>query len=356
MRTAEPTPDLNERERRVLQALVDEHIATAEPVGSKALSALAELGVSSATVRNVLGALSELGLIAQPHTSAGRVPTDRGLRYYVDSLLTLQRPTDQEHDEIRARINEAGAVDEALREASRVLSHLSHQTSLVVIPRPESARIRHVELLRLRDDAVLLIVVTAEGKVQNRLLEWRGPGSPIGDTAPRPEELVALGHKLKELLIDRSLEEGHTTLQRRIEDARTELSAVERRVLVLAERGLAHVDVDAGVHVEGTSHLLEGSSDELGVKRARDLLAFLEEHDRLRTVLGRAVRAPGVQIFIGEENPASPLVEKGVVAAPIGSGALGVLGVIGPRHLDYARVVPLVDLTAQVVARVLSRG
>ncbi len=226
MRAPEPPPDLSERERRILQALVDEHIATAEPVGSKALSEISDLGVSSATVRNVLGALSDHGLIEQPHTSAGRIPTDRGLRYYVDSLLTLQRPTEREQGEIHSRIAEAGAVDEALREASRVLSHLSKQTSLVVTMRPEGSRIRHVELLRLRDDAVLLIVVTAEGKVQNRLLEWRRQSTPM-DVAPSQAELTALGNRLSELLVGRTFEEGQAAVLAEIAAAQSELSALE---------------------------------------------------------------------------------------------------------------------------------
>jgi heat-inducible transcriptional repressor len=353
--------DLSDRERRILQALIDEYISTASPVGSKALVELTDLSVSPATVRNVLAALAEQGLIDQPHTSAGRVPTDRGLRYYVDSLLELQQPSAEVHDQISARIGEASEVQESLREASRVLSRLSRQTSLVIALQPDSAPIQHVELVRLRDDAVLLIVVTAEGKVQNRLLDWSKPlgggqdAGHIREPAPTRAELVLLSERLSGLLIGSTFEEGQQTIATMLADARAELSRVEKRVLTITHGGLSASDA-ADVHVEGTAHLLQGPADQEAVRRTQELLSFLDEHDRLKNVLARAIEAPGVRVFIGEENPAAQLIERGVVTAPISGGSgqrLGMLGVIGPRHLDYARVVPLVDLTARVVARVL---
>ncbi len=326
---------LSERERQVLQALVDAHIQTAEPVGSKALSQMTEIGVSSATIRNVLAALHEKGLIEQPHTSAGRVPTDRGLRYYVDSLLRLQQPGDDVRGEIAGRIAEAGAADVALREASKVLMRLSRHTTLIVSSRPEHSRLRHVELVRLRDDAVLLILVTAEGKVQNRLLEWRGD---LIERAPDAPSLERSARRLTELVQGRTLEEAGDVLVR-------DLDALEKRVV----RAMA-AQQEPEVHVEGAAHLLEDAN----VERTRELLALLEEGARVKAILEQAARAPGIRIFIGEENPAAALYERGLVTASLGQGgALGVLGVIGPRHLDYARIVPLVDLTAQVVTKTL---
>ena len=333
---------LNERERQVLQALVDAHIATAEPVGSKALSQIGELGVSPATIRNVLAALHDKGLIEQPHTSAGRVPTDRGFRYYVDCLLQLQRPSDGERGEISACIEEAGAVDGALREATKVLMRISRHTTLLVLPRSESARLTHLELVRLRDDAVLLILVTAEGKVQNRLLEWRG-----GGLAPDAAALERAGHRLTDVVRGRTLDEAREILSSTLAGHQAELADLQRRVIA----GMAKADDGPAVHVEGKAHLLETAQ---GLDRTRELLALLEEGAQVKTLLEQAVRAPGIRIFIGEENPASALYERGVVAVGLGPGAaLGVLGVIGPRHLDYGRVVPLVDLTAQVVTRTL---
>ena len=332
-------PELTERERQVLQALIDAHIATAEPVGSKALAQVAELGVSPATIRNVLAALHDKGLIEQPHTSAGRVPTDRGLRYYVDCLLQLQVPTDGERGEINARVRSG----DALREATRVLTRLSQHTALVVVASGETARLKLVELVRLRDDAVLLILVTAEGKVQNRLLEWRGD---LSDRAPDAAALEAAAHRLTELVDGRTFDEARVILLDRLDSARAELVDLQRLVL----EGLKP-ELEPELHVEGAAHLLETARS---LERTKELLALLDEGGRVRALLDHAARAPGIRIFIGEENPASALYERGVVSAPLGpGGSFGVLGVIGPRHLDYARVVPLVDLTAQVVTRTL---
>jgi heat-inducible transcriptional repressor len=318
-------------------------------VGSKAIAQLAPIGLSPATIRNVMGALADKGLIEQPHTSAGRVPTDKGLRYYVDCLLHLQAPSDEEQKEIAARIGEAGDPDAALKEATRVLRRIARHTT-VVVTRVEQARIKHLELLRLRDDAVLLIVVTAEGKVQNRLLEWRGD---LASRAPDVEALERAGRRITALVEDKTFDEAREALAREIDARAGELAALERRLLSLSAEGLAKAPEGKGVHVEGTAHLLE---EQASIERTKELLALLEEDRRVQTLLEQAARAPGVNIFIGEENPAQALAERGIVAAPLGpGGALGVLGVIGPRHLDYNRVVPLVDLTAEVVRRTLKR-
>jgi heat-inducible transcriptional repressor len=335
---------LSERERLVLQGLVEEHIATSEPVGSKSIAALADIGLSPATIRNVLAALHDRGLIDQPHTSAGRIPTDRGLRYYVDCLLKLQVPTDQERSEIAARIEEAGPMDHALREATRVLRRLARHTTVIVATRSGAGRLKHLDLLRLRDDAVLLILVTVEGKVQNRLLEWRG------EPAPEPVALEKAARRISELVAGRTFEEARAALGAEMERARTELADIERRLLELSAQGLS-ASQEAEVHVEGTAHLLERAPS---IERTQELLALLEEDSRVYALLEHAARAPGIRVFIGDENPARALAERGVVTAPLGlEGSLGVLGVIGPRQLDYNRVVPLVDLTAEVVRRTL---
>lgn len=347
-RTEEET--LSERERHVLQALVDAHIATSEPVGSKALAQGSDMGVSSATIRSVLATLHDKGLIEQPHTSAGRVPTDRGLRYYVDRLVQLQVPTADEQGEISTRIGTAGPAEAALREASRVLTRLSRHTTLVFMPPGDDAPLMHLELVRLRDDAVLLIVVTAEGKVHNRLLQWRGGPE---ERAPDAAALERAGRRLTELVEGRTLGEAHALLKKTIAAARDELHDLGRRLLALSAAGLSPSGAEPTVHVEGTAHLLETTRN---LERTRELLALLEQDGRVTSLLEHLARAPGVQIFIGEENPASALAERGVVTASIGpGGCLGMLGVIGPRHLDYGRIVPLVDLTAQVVGRALQR-
>lgn len=340
--------NLSDRESRVLQALVDAHIASGEPIGSKVLADQAGLSVSPQTVRNVLAALSERGLIAQPHTSAGRVPTDLGLRYYVDTLMRFSPPAPQVQGEITSRLEEAGGVDQALREASRVLSRLSRQACVVLAPSPSADRIAHVEILRLRDDALLFIAVSTEGRVQNRLIEWSAP------PAPSSSVLEAMSARLTELLAGRTLAEGQGILAAALGSTRQALTGVEDELLRLSQLSLQALVPDSPMHVDGTSHLLGDIDDGDARRRQRDLVTLLEEQQRVRDLLDAAASAPGVRVFIGAENENSALAGAGVVTAPVaGRHAVGVLGVIGPRHLDYARVVPLVDVTAAVLSRLL---
>jgi heat-inducible transcriptional repressor len=340
--------DLNDREGQVLQALVDAHISSGEPIGSKVLADHAGLAVSPQTVRNVLAALSERGLITQPHTSAGRVPTDLGLRYYVDSLVRFSPPAPQVQGEIETRLEDAGGVDHALKEASRLLARLSQKACVVLAPPPASDRVAHVELLRLRDDAILFIAVSVEGRVQNRLLEWRQ------GCAPQAAVLDATSARLTVMLAGDTLQEGQRVLTEALSTTREQLGAVEAELLRLSERGVAAFLPDPTVHVDGTSHLIVDHDDGDARRRQTDLLRVLDEQQRVREILDGAADAPGVRVFIGAENSDSVLSSAGVVTATVGSGrAVGVLGVIGPRHLDYGRVVPLVDVTAAVLSRLM---
>jgi heat-inducible transcriptional repressor len=342
--------DLSERESRVLQALVDAHIGSGEPIGSKALTDQSGLAVSPQTVRNVLAALSERGLISQPHTSAGRIPTDLGLRYYVDALMRFTPPAAQVQGEIETRLEEAGGVDQALREATRVLSRLSKQACVVLAPPPSLDRVAHVELLRLRDDAVLFIAVSIEGRVQNRLLEWPTP------PAPPPSTLEATSARLTEMLAGRTVAEAQAVLERSVQETREALDAVAHQILLLSQTGLQGLTPEAAVHIDGTSNLLGDVDDGDARRRQRELLALLDEQHQVRAFLDIAAQAPGVRVFIGAENSSRALAGTSVVTSTVGAqggGAVGVLGVIGPRHLDYSRVVPLVDVTAAVLSRLL---
>ena len=340
--------DLSERESRVLQALVDAHIASGEPIGSKVLADQAGLSVSPQTVRNVLAALSERGLIAQPHTSAGRVPTDLGLRYYVDTLMRFSPPALQVQGEIATRLEEAGGVDQALREASRVLARLARQACVVLAPAPAADLVAHVEILRLRDDALLFIAVSTEGRVQNRLIEWAVPPSPSSSV------LEVTSARLTELLAGRTLAQGQGLIAIALGDTRQALGSVENELLRLSQLSLQALVPDAPLHVDGTRHLLGEIDDSDARRRQRELVGLLEEQQRVRDLLDAAAAAPGVRVFIGAENENSALAGASVVTAPVAArNAVGVLGVIGPRHLDYARVVPLVDVTAAVLSRLL---
>jgi heat-inducible transcriptional repressor len=340
--------DLSDRERQVLQALVDAHIASGEPIASRAIADVTSLQVSPQTIRNVLATLGDRGLITQPHTSAGRVPTDLGLRYYVDSLVRFTPLAPQVQGEIETRLEDAGGVDHALREASRLLSRLARQASVVVAPSVAADRVQHIEFIRLRDDAILLIAVSAEGRVQNRLMEWRD------GAAPSASELHAAGRRMTAMLVGRTLEEGREVIAAAVADTQGALSRVEQQLLALSGAHVGALLPEPTVHVDGTSHLLGTAPDDDARKQQKELLELLDEQTRVRGLLDAAAAAPGVRIFIGQENPQAALAGAGVITATVGVGrAVGVIGVIGPRHLDYRRVVPLVDVTASVVSRLL---
>lgn len=357
LRALEP---LSDREARVLAAIVQSHIDSPEPIGSKTLVEKSGLDVSPATIRNVMAQLHERGLIAKPHTSAGRVPTTAGFRYFVDSLLQLKEPPPQMRDEIAARLQDAGSVERALEEAGRVLSRLSQKACVVRAPRTEVARLKQIDFVRLRDDAVLVILVTAEGIVQNRLIEL-APEGLVGAETPRlpdADELARVARYLTERAGGRTLDEVRTLLEAEKKAAEDELDDLKRAAVRL---GQAALDGDRGsapppgVVVEGERHLLD-PSDPKSLERMKELLSVLEEKDRLVGLLDAAADAPGIRVFIGEENPLRELAEMSVITASYGDGVrvFGTLGVIGPTRMDYARVVPLVELTARMVSRLLS--
>ncbi|MFZ9885887.1 MAG: heat-inducible transcriptional repressor HrcA [Myxococcota bacterium] len=348
-------PALTAREQRVLEAVIHEHLDRSEPVGSGALAQ--RLALSSASIRAVMGLLGERGLIDKPHASAGRVPTSLGLRFYVDSLLKLNAPPADLCREIAQRVQEAPTVDKAVEEAGRVLARLSQKACLVRAPRPEGVRLRHLELVRVRDDALLVILVTQDGSVQNRLVEMTerrlgGPERPLPDDG----ELLRMGRYLSGLVAGKSLAEVRSLLEREVRAAHAERVQLERDAIALGRAVLAHEDRAASeaVLVEGQRHLLADAAAK-DVGRLQEVLALLEEREKLLALLDHADKAPGVRIFIGDENPLRELAELSVVTSSYGAGGevFGALGVIGPVHMDYRRVVPLVEFTAQMISDVL---
>jgi len=343
---------LSARERQVLQAIVQQHIAAGEPIGSKTLAS--DLEVSSATVRNVMAALHERGLISKAHASAGRVPTDAGFRFYVDTLLRLRTPSDRARAEIAQRVGEAGSVEQAVVEAGKVLARLSQKACLVRAPGPQAVHIRQVELVRLRDDACLAVLVTADGGVLNRLIELKRDDGLFGvDKLPDSDTLASMARYLTSLIDGRTLSEARPALRREITNAREELSSAQRSALQLGEAVVAEASADGRLVVEGERHLLKGH--DVDVDRIEKLMRVLDEKTRVLELLERAEEAPGIRIFIGQESDLRELADMTVVTASYGTEQemFGTLGVIGPMRMDYDRVVPLVELTARMISEVL---
>lgn len=342
--------DIGARAKKILHAVVSEYLATGEAVGSQTVTRRYGLDVSAATVRNVMGDLEEVGLLKHTHTSAGRIPTERGLRYYVDTLLRVRSLTTGEKDGIRERFGSAPAdVPEVMQRTSRILRELSHLTVVVQAPRPDSDAIQHIEFVRLREGQLLAVLATSAGQIQNKLV-------PV-DFEVSPGELDRINNYLNELVSGLTLDQVRARLVQEVESERAARDALAARALKLAAAAVPiapALPASSEVLVDGQSNLLAGKAD---VERAKVLLRTLEEKDLVVRLLERTLNAPGICVFIGADANLADLSDVSVVAAPYGSDGrpLGTIGVIGPARMNYSRVIPLVDFTAEMIGEALTK-
>jgi len=337
--------EIGARAKKILHAVVSEYLATGDAVGSQTITRRYGLDVSAATVRNVMGDLEDLGLLKHTHTSAGRIPTDRGLRYYVDTLLRIRSLSASEQDEIRERLSGVGERPELLHRTTKLLRELSHLAVVVQTPRPASDVIEHMEFVRLREGQLLAVLSTTTGHIENKLVAI--------DFVLSPSELERINNYLNELVGGLTLETLKARLAEEIGQVRTEHDQLVARALTLAAAAVPQGEPH--VFVDGQSNLL---SNEIDVERARALLRTLEEKDMLERLLDRTLSAPGICVFIGSEANLADLTDVSVVAAPYGADdrPLGTIGVIGPSRMNYSRVISLVDFTAEVVTLSLSKS
>jgi heat-inducible transcriptional repressor len=338
--------ELDERAREVLRAVVQEFIASGDPVGSQQLTRRGDFEVSPATMRNVLSELEALGYLEKPHTSAGRVPTDQGYRFFVDSLLQLKAPSAQEQAAIEHGLASTG-VEERLQEAGKVLHHLSRHAGVVLIPRPSAVTLQRIEFVRLSDERALAILVGSGGQVQNKLVQLDEPLTS--------EALASASAYLNELLAHAStIEDVRGRILQELESERAQYDLLAARALRL---GAAATDVSSTerVVIEGQGSFLEAPEFVDDVRRMRALFRALDEKHKLLSLLDRVQRAREMQIFIGAESEFGSQSDVTLIASPYGTGeqVLGTVGVIGPTRLDYQRVIPLVNFTARVLSRAL---
>jgi heat-inducible transcriptional repressor len=343
--------DLNHRARKILSAVVHEYLATGDAVGSRTVTRRHGIDLSAATVRNVMSDLEEAGLLKQPHTSSGRVPTDQGLRFFVDSLLKVRGISSKEREELRQRYQLAtDDLETALRDASRVLSELSSYTVVVVTPRPESDVLEHVEFVRLRENQLLAVLIPRSGHVQNKIVQTT---VPIGS-----EELERIHNYLNQRLSGLTLDDVRVKIQAELSEERTQYQALEKRALELSAQALAE-GPSAEVIIEGQGRLLENMGeavDQNQLQKMKALFRKLEEKEHLLSLLDRTSEAEGIRVFIGAETHIDELADYTVVATSYGDERpLGTLGVIGPTRMNYSRVINLVDFTAELVSGVISR-
>lgn len=340
-----PEGDLDPRARQLLRTLIARHIRDGEPVGSQTLARHAGLDVSAATIRNILADLEEIGLLSAPHTSAGRVPTAQGYRVFVDSLLQLKPLPESDVARLRSELPSGGGTQTLLGSASELVSAMTRFVGVVSVPKREQFAFRHIDFVPLDGQRVMAIVVFADHEVQNRIVQTRRNY----DTG----ELERVANYLNTHFAGRPLPEIRARLVHDMRDARSEMEALLSQSVELAEQALAPDGDD--MLVAGQTRLI-GVQDLADLDRLRDLFEAFARKREILQLLERTVRAPGVQIFIGEETGMAPFEGVSLVTAPYGSDGrvLGVLGVIGPTRMAYERVIPVVQATADLLGVALN--
>jgi len=341
---------LNERSREIFRQIVESYLATGEPVGSRNLSRLITTPLSPASVRNVMADLEQLGLIYAPHTSAGRMPTELGLRFFVDALMQIGDLNESERSQIEGQVAGAGkSVENVLSEASGLLSGLTRAAG-VVLTAKSNVRLKHIEFVRLEPERALVVMVGEDGQVENRIVNL-----PIGLPT---SALTEAGNFLNARIRGKTLGEVRAELEQARATAQAELDQLTQRVVADGLASWSGGDGDERrLIVRGQAHLLEDLKVIEDLERVRLLFDDLESRREVIDLLGRAERAEGVRIFIGSENKLFSLSGSSTIIAPYHDRAgriIGVIGVIGPTRLNYARVIPMVDYTAKVVGKLLA--
>ena len=336
---------LDERARTLLKTLIERYIADGQPVGSRALSKYSGLDLSAATVRNVMADLEELGFIASPHTSAGRVPTSRGYRFFVDSLLTMHPLESEKIHAIEGQLHPS-QPQRLISSASHLLSGLTHFAGIVLSPKRKTPTIRQIEFVSLSQKRILLILVTTDGDVQNRILFTERPYTP--------SELVVATNYLNQYFAGHDFEQIRQRVKEELLQLRGDLQDLMAAALAAGDEAMTHTD-DQYI-ISGERNLLEVEELSSNMKRLRELFDLFEQRTALVQLLDISNRAQGIQIFIGGESGLAPLDECSVVTAPyeVDGQIVGSVGVIGPTRMAYERVIPIVDITARLLSSALT--
>ncbi len=343
---------LNERSREIFRSIVESYLTTGEPVGSRNLSRILPISLSPASVRNVMSDLEDLGLIFAPHTSAGRLPTELGLRFFVDALMQVGDLTEDSRRSIEAQVAGAGAnksVESVLTEASQMLSGLTRSAG-VVLTAKINTRLKHIEFVRLEPERALAVLVAEDGQVENRVLNV-----PAGLPS---SALIEAGNFLNSHIRGKTLDELRVEIENAVTQGKAELDQLTQKIISagLASWSGGNTD-ERQLIVRGHANLLDDLHALDDLERVRSLFDALETKRGVIDLLGRAERADGVRIFIGSENKLFSLSGSSTIVAPYRDNEgriVGVIGVIGPTRLNYARIIPMVDYTARVVSRLLS--
>ncbi len=342
---------LNERSREIFRRIVESYLATGEPVGSRNLSRILPMTLSPASVRNVMSDLEQLGLIYAPHTSAGRLPTEMGLRFFVDALMQIGDLTERDRKAIEAQVAGSGqskSVEAVLTEASGLLSGLSRAAG-VVLTAKSNPRLKHIEFVQLEPERALVILVGEDAQVENRVLNI-----PVGlPTSALTEAANFVNARIR----GRTLDDVKVEIEKTLKEGEAELDQLTQKIVAAGLASWSGGESDERkLIVRGQAHLLDDLKAVADLERVRLLFDDLETRREVIDLLGRAEQAEGVRVFIGSENRLFSLSGSSTIVAPYHDASghiVGVLGVIGPTRLNYARIVPMVDYTAKIVSKLL---
>jgi len=336
--------DLNDRTKKVLQAVIDSYIQTGSPVGSAVLAKTYEFSLSSATLRNIMAELEELGFLTHPHTSAGRVPTDKGYRYYIDTLISVEQDLSGIEEQMERTADlQSGEIHQLMEDASQFLAKLSHHTSVVVAPAEPEGLYKHVEFVRLRANQVLIIFVTNTGTVLNKLVE-------MDEVIPQ-QDLNAFSSYLDQELERWSLLQVRERLLERLREEKATFYRLLEETY-RASREVQERDADK-VFIGGASQLFD-SPEFADIEKIRTLFRAFEDKYKLVKLLDKTAAADGIKVFIGSENPFFEMQGCSLVAGTYQAGkVVGTLGVIGPVRMQYKQVIQVVDYTSRLLSRIL---
>ena len=336
---------MDDRSKSLLKTLIEHYIADGQPVGSRALSKFSGLDLSAATIRNVMADLEEMGFVASPHTSAGRIPTPKGYRRFVDTMLTVKPVEEIMAHEAQDAI-QADAPQRVVAAAAQVLSNLSNFAGVVMTPR-RSEVFKQVEFLRLSEKRVLLILVTPEGDVQNRII--------LTERDYGPSELIEASNYLNSQFAGLSFFAVKEKLRQELEGIRSGISSLMEAALKV---GAENAKPDSNMIISGERRLLNVGDLSSDMVKLKQLFGMFEEKTELLQLLDVSSRAEGVQVFIGGESELVPMEDMAVITAPysVDGRIVGTLGVIGPTRMAYERVIPIVDITSKLLSSALSSG
>jgi heat-inducible transcriptional repressor len=337
---------LDTRAQTLLKALVERYIADGQPVGSRALSRISGLDLSPATIRNIMADLEEMGFVSSPHTSAGRIPTPRGYRVFVDTLLTVQAIDENTvESKLQSRSKNVGSPQKIIINAAQVLSSLSHFAGVVMTPRHELV-FQQIEFLRLSEKRILLVIVGPNGDVQNRLL--------LTDVDYTPSQLIQAANYINQHYGGLSFDEVRTRLQKELRQLQDDMTQLMQAAVEAGSDAMT--DNSDDVVISGERNLLSVTDLSSNMTSLRKLFEMFEQKTGLMQLLDISSKATGVQIFIGGESQLVPMDDMSIVTAPyeVNGKIVGTLGVIGPTRMAYERVIPIVDITAKLLSNALS--